>query len=202
MIPRTRSRALFIVECLLLAIGAALAVYCAVILVEARRTRNLPIEPVRVTMTLPGDANTPPAASPSRTAPPAGTVIGRIELPSLNLSAPLLEGTDDKTLSRGAGHIEDTAFPGEIGNVGIAGHRDTDFRPLKRVKAGDEMVVTTADRVYRYRVDRTFIVDPKDVYVLDPTKEPTVTLVTCYPFQYIGHAPRRFIVQGTLVAEK
>jgi sortase A len=195
----SRSRALRVLEILLFTGGAALAVWCAMILVEARRTKHLAIEPVRVTMTLPGDANTPPAKSPEKVAPKPGTVIGRIEMPSLQLSTPLLEGSDDGTLSRGAGHIEDTPFPGEAGNVGVAGHRDTVFRPLKRAKVGDELLLTTSDRVYRYRIAKTIIVDPKDVYVLDPTEQPTLTLVTCYPFEFIGHAPRRFIVQAQLV---
>jgi sortase A len=188
------------IERALIAVGIAAGIWCARILVEAQRTKSLPIEPVRVTMSLPGDAANPPAKSPDRNAPAVGTVIGRFEIPALQVSTPVLEGTDDQTLSRGSGHIEDTPFPGEPGNVGIAGHRDTVFRPLKRIKTGDEMVVTTADRVYRYRVTRTLIVDPEDVYVLDPTKEPTLTLVTCYPFEYVGHAPRRFIVQAQLVA--
>lgn len=192
----TGSRVWRSLEWALLAVGVALGVYCAVILVEAQRTRRLPIEPVRVTMSLPGDAGSPPARSPARVAPTPGTVIGRIDIPSLHLSTPVLEGSDDATLSRGSGHIEDTPFPGEPGNIGIAGHRDTVFRPLKRVKIGAEMILTTSDRVYRYRIAKAFIVNPEDVYVLDPTEDPTLTLVTCYPFEFIGHAPRRFIVQA------
>jgi sortase A len=194
----TRARLLFYLEVTLLIVGVGLGLWTAARLVEARRTANLPIEPVRVTMTLPGDANTPPAKAPRKEAPPPGTVIGKFEAPSLNISTPLLEGSDDGTLARGAGHIEDTPFPGESGNIGIAGHRDTVFRPLEHVKKGDPLQVTTADRVYRYTVNRTLIVGPDDVYVLDETKEPTLTLVTCYPFRYIGHAPKRFIVQATL----
>ena len=194
----SRTRVLLYIEIVLIVIGLSLGVWSAMRLVEARRTQHLPIEPVRVTMTLPGDSDSPPATAPRRDAPPAGTVIGRFEVPSLNISTPLLEGSDDATLARGSGHIEDTPFPGEAGNIGIAGHRDTVFRPLEHIKKGDEMRLVTADRVYRYTVDKTLIVDPDDVYVLDETKEPTLTLVTCYPFKYIGHAPRRFIVQGKL----
>ena len=94
------------------------------------------------------------------------------------MSTTVLEGSDDATLSRGAGHIEDTPFPGEAGNVGIAGHRDTVFRPLKKIQVGDPLELTTADRVYRYRISKTLIVGPNDVYVLDPTKAPTMTLVS------------------------
>jgi LPXTG-site transpeptidase (sortase) family protein len=186
------------IERSLIAIGVALAVWCAAILVEARFMRGVPPEPekVKVTMTLPGDENgaAPRPAPRSPVAP--GTVIGRIAAPTLRLSAPLLEGSDDGTLSRGAGHIEDTPFPGEPGNVGVAGHRDTVFRPLKNAKVGDPIELTTADRTYHYTITKTLIVGPDDVYVLDPTSSPTLTLVTCYPFEYIGHAPRRFIVQA------
>jgi sortase A len=136
-----------------------------------------------------------------RPAPTRGTVLAKLTIPSLRLSTTVLEGSDDATLGRGSGHIEDTPLPGEPGNVGIAGHRDTVFRPLKRVKAGDALDVTTADRVYHYTIRKTFIVEPKDVYVLDPTERPTLTLVTCYPFEFIGHAPHRFIVQADLIAE-
>jgi sortase A len=85
--------------------------------------------------------------------------------------------------------------------MGIAGHRDTVFRPLRRVSVGDPMVLTTSDRVYRYRISKTLIVQPEDVYVLDPTPQPTLTLITCYPFGFVGHAPQRFIVQAELVEE-
>jgi sortase A len=197
----TRSTVLLWLERTLLVIGVALSVWCAAIFVEARRTKALPIEPLRVTMTLPGDANTPSARSPNRSAPTPGTVIGRLEAPSLHMSTPLLEGSDDGTLRRGAGHIEDTPFPGEAGNIGIAGHRDTVFRPLKGAKVGDPLDLTTADRVYHYKISKTHIVGPDDVYVLDATPTPTLTLVTCYPFEYIGHAPRRFIVHAELVGE-
>ena len=114
----------------------------------------------------------------------------------------MLPGTDDRTLDRGAGHIEDTPFPGELGNIGIAGHRDTVFRPLRNVKAGDELTLTTADRIFTYRVSATSIVNPEDVSVLDPTPRQTLTLVTCYPFTYIGAAPKRFIVRAELTADK
>jgi sortase A len=192
----TRTTFLLWAERLLLATGVILAIWCVGIFVEARYTRSLP--PVKVTMTLPGeDGKTGPAAS-TRARLAIGTVIGRLELPSLRVSTPVLEGSDDDTLRRGSGHIEDTPLPGESGNVGIAGHRDTVFRPLKRVKAGDDLDLRTADRVFHYKVSRTLIVNPTDVYVLDPTEKPTLTLVTCYPFEFIGHAPRRFIVQATL----
>jgi sortase A len=114
----------------------------------------------------------------------------------------VLEGSDDATLARGAGHIEETALPGDHGNFGVAGHRDTTFRPLRNIRIGDPMTVTTRDRVFHYRVESTAIVGPDDVYVLDDAGHPTMTLVTCYPFTFIGHAPRRFIVRANLVGSE
>jgi sortase A len=189
----------------LLALGIGLAAWCAAVLVEARFHNSAPIAPsgqLKVTQTLvtslPGDAGTPKAAP----APSAGAVIGRLEAPSIKMSAAVLEGSDDATLRRGAGHIEDTPLPGQAGNVGIAGHRDTVFRPLRNIQVGDALQLTTADSLYRYRISKTLIVGPDDVYVLDPTKEPTLTLVTCFPFEYVGHAPKRFIVQAQLVGQE
>ena len=147
----------------------------------------------------PGRLGGPPVLPP--VVPERRTWIARLEAPSVALSATVLEGSDDGTLARAAGHIEDTAFPGQPGNIGIAGHRDTIFRPLRRLRDGDPITLSTSDRVFRYRVSGTKIVDPQDVYVLDPTDRPAVTLVTCYPFEFIGHAPRRFIVRADLVSE-
>jgi sortase A len=186
----------------LLALGGVLAIWCAAVLLEARFTKQLPVAPLVVTQSLPGDANPAAPAEHPRPAPAAGTVLGRISAPTVKMTATVLEGSDDATLSRGAGHIEDTPFPGQRGNIGIAGHRDTVFRPLKGIQVGDPLELTTGDRVYHYRIKKTFIVGPDDVYVLDPTQEPTVTLVTCYPFEYIGHAPKRFIVQAELVSDE
>jgi sortase A len=129
-------------------------------------------------------------------------MLGRLEAPSVKLSTAVLEGSDDATLSRGSGHIEDTPFPGQPGNVGIAGHRDTTFRGLRHIHIGDALEFKTADRLYRYRISKTMIVGPDDVYVLDPTEAPALTLVTCYPFEFVGHAPRRFIVRAELVGEE
>lgn len=182
----------------LLAIGIALAVWCAAVLVEARFHKTLPVPPVTVTQTLPGDER----GTARRPAPAAGTWLARLDAPSVQMSATVLEGSDDATLNRGAGHIEETPFPGQSGNIGIAGHRDTIFRPLRRIKVGDPLDLTTAGRVYHYRIAKTLIVDPDAVYVLDPTAQPTLTLVTCYPFDFVGHAPRRFIVQARLVTEE
>jgi sortase A len=180
----------------LFGVGVALAAWCAIVLAEARYTQTLPIEKIVVTQTpLPDE-------KPRPLPPQVGTVIARLEAPSVKLTTTVLEGTDDHTLSLGSGHIEDTPLPGEGGNIGIAGHRDTVFRALRRIHDGDPLDLTTADRVYHYRIEKMFIVNPEDVYVLDPTDRPTLTLVTCYPFEFIGHAPRRFIVQARLVGDE
>jgi sortase A len=128
-----------------------------------------------------------------------GSWVARLDAPSVQLSATVLEGSDDVTLARGAGHIEDTAFPGQPGNVGIAGHRDTTFRAVRNLHVGDPLRLTTSDRIYRYSITKTFVVEPEDVYVLDPGDGSMLTLVTCYPFSYIGHAPHRYIIQAVLV---
>jgi sortase A len=189
------------IERALLAIGIVLALWCAKILIVARYTQSLPIPEQYVTVKspLPGDEGAVGTAGARPHAPTPGAVLARLEAPTLQISTNVLEGSDDRTLARGAGHIEDTALPGEAGNIGIAGHRDTIFRALRRTKLGDEFDLRTATRVYRYRVRKTLIVMPEDVYVLDPTPQPTLTLVTCWPFEFIGHAPKRFIVQAELM---
>ena len=125
-------------------------------------------------------------------------LIGRIEVRRIKMSALAREGVDMRTLRVAVGHIPGTALPGQPGNSGFAAHRDTFFRPLKAVREGDEILVTTPSGVYRYAVTGTRIVEPQDLSVLDPTADATLTLVTCYPFEYIGNAPQRFIVRAAL----
>jgi sortase A len=122
-----------------------------------------------------------------------------LRIPKLRLEVAVLPGTDDATLDRGLGHIEDTALPGADGNAGIAGHRDGFFRGLKDIVPGDTIEIDTLDRKDTYRVERTWIVDPSDVSVLDPTSSASLTLVTCYPFYFVGSAPQRFIVRAVRV---
>ncbi len=126
----------------------------------------------------------------------APTPLAVLRIPRLNLEVPVLEGTNDWTLNRAVGHLEDTAEPGADGNSGIAGHRDGFFRMLKDVGAGDTIEIETLSSVEVYRVERTWIVDPTDVSVLDPTQSRSVTLVTCYPFYFVGPAPQRYIVRA------
>jgi len=139
---------------------------------------------------------------PDRGAPASPTslpasVIGRISIPRLHLSAMVEEGVDNATLSRAVGHIPGTALPGETGNIGIAGHRDTFFQKLKDLQPHDKIDFTTHSGRYRYTVESLTVVEPTDVSVLESTGGQTLTLVTCFPFHYIGNAPRRFIVHAT-----
>ncbi|HEX5045381.1 MAG TPA: class D sortase [Candidatus Polarisedimenticolaceae bacterium] len=126
-------------------------------------------------------------------------LLGRLEIPALDLAVMVLDGTDEVTLNRAVGRIEGTARPGEVGNLGIAGHRDGWFRALKKVTPGDEILLRTLDGRYRYRVEEIEIVEPSETQVLAPTDDARLTLVTCYPFYWMGNAPQRYIVKAQLV---
>jgi len=126
-----------------------------------------------------------------------GGLVGMLDVPRLQLSTPVIEGDDDRTLKRAVGHLPDTPMPWDAGNSAIAGHRDGLFRPLKDVKVGDEIRFRTTRDEFRYRVTRTSIVMPDDLSVLAPQSDPaTLTLITCYPFYYVGSAPKRFVVHA------
>jgi sortase A len=135
-------------------------------------------------------------ASPSNAVAKEGDVLGRIEIPRLGMMVAILEGTKSRTLRLGVGHIKGTAFPGEPGNIGIAGHRDTFFRGLRDIRSSDEIQIQTANGLSRYEVDWVRIVAPETIGVLAPSPESAITLVTCYPFHYIGAAPERFVVHA------
>jgi len=127
-------------------------------------------------------------------------LIGRIEVQRLGVSVVVMEGTSNQTLRRAVGHIAGTGLPGQPGNVGIAGHRDTFFRPLRNIQPDDIVTLTTRGGSYRYRVVSTKVVSPDNVAVLDPDGKEILTLVTCYPFYYVGSAPERFIVRAQRVS--
>ena len=131
-------------------------------------------------------------------APKLGALLGSISIPSVHVSSVILEGADDHTLALSVGHIPGTALPGREGNVALAGHRDTFFRGLRNLRERDDILLSTPRGNQVYEVEATRIVSPKDVYVLKDTGRPLLTLVTCYPFYYIGAAPKRFIVQAHL----
>jgi len=127
---------------------------------------------------------------------PAPPPLAVLRIPKIRLEVAVLEGTDDLTLNRAVGHVDDTALPGTDGNSGIAGHRDGFFRGLKDIAPGDVIELETLRGKEVYRVERTWVVEPADVSVLDPTPARSLTLVTCYPFYHVGPAPERFIVRA------
>jgi len=126
-------------------------------------------------------------------------VLGRIEIPRIGVAAIVREGADNATLAIAVGHIEGTARPGERGNMALAGHRDSFFRALREIRHRDTIRIVTPNRSWEYAVDSTEVVNPEDTWVLGPTGETVLSLVTCYPFDWVGHAPKRFIVRASLV---
>ena len=124
--------------------------------------------------------------------------LGVLTIPSIRLEAPIFDGTAELTLNRGIGRIEGTADVGAAGNLGLAGHRDGFFRPLKDVHVGDAIAVESLHGTTLYRITELMIVEPTDVHVLAPTDSATLTLVTCYPFYFIGEAPQRYIVKAVV----
>jgi sortase A len=132
--------------------------------------------------------------------PRPGDPIGRLEIPDAEISAIISAGTAAVTLRRGIGHIEGTALPGQSGNVGLAGHRDTSFRGLRQLRPGDRISLSTAFGSYDYAVESIQTVAPERVDVLDPSDHPTLTLVTCFPFDFVGPAPLRFVLRAREVA--
>lgn len=191
-------------ERILLALGIVCLGYYAYVSAEAALYQSyenreldaiLKSAPVRPPLPV---SSAPAAAAPQHRDPAPGTLLGRIEIPRLKVSAIVRAGSDARTLQLAVGYIPGTALPGEPGNIGLAGHRDTFFRRLRDIRPDDEIRFVTPQGTYRYRVQRTNVVDPDDVWVLDPTPEPALTLVTCYPFTYVGSAPQRFIVRAAL----
>jgi sortase A len=143
-----------------------------------------------------------PAAGESMPAPEPAfpiSVIGRLSIPRLQFSAMVREGIDGRTLRVAVGHIPSTALPGQAGNIGLAGHRDTFFRGLKDLRPKDEIRFSTPKGNFKYQVESLAIVEPNDVAVLAPSRENVLTMVTCYPFSYIGSAPKRFVVRAKQV---
>ena len=125
-------------------------------------------------------------------------LVGRIEVPRIKLSAVAREGVDVRTLRGSVGHVPGTSLPGDAGNAAFAAHRDTFFSPLRFIRTGDEIVITTPEGIHRYAVTGTRVVAPSDVSVLEALPGHRLTLITCYPFDYVGSAPKRFIVQAEL----
>lgn len=191
-----RSVDLRAIERILFAVGIVLLTWYGLerlTIAFEQRAANRELEDVR--MTAP-----PHAESAARRREPLanGALVGRIELPRVGVAAIVREGDEVSVLRRAVGHVPGTVLPGDSGNSALAGHRDTFFRGLRHVREGDRITLTTPQTVLRYEVRSMRIVEPTDVSVLAPTTRPTLTLVTCYPFNYIGAAPKRFIVQAEL----
>ena len=140
-----------------------------------------------------------PGSDPPKHAVERGSVLGRIEIPRLHLSAIVAEGVDMKTLGHAVGHVPSTALPGRPGNCALAGHRDSFLRGLGGVRVNDVIRLVTSERTYNYQVEWSVVVDPHRVDVMDPTTDRSLTLITCYPFAFVGHAPQRFIVRARQV---
>jgi len=130
--------------------------------------------------------------------PQRGDTFAKLIIPRLNAELYVVEGDDHADLRRGPGHLTGSALPGGSGNCIIAGHRDTHFRVLKDIKDGDDIVLQTFSGQYLYRVHLTQVIPPTDTAVLEPTRTPQLSLITCYPFYYIGSAPERFLVRARL----
>jgi sortase A len=129
-----------------------------------------------------------------------GAALARLSIDRLNGHWIVIEGADRAELASGPGHLVDSAMPGSRGNCVIAGHRDTQFRVLRKVEIGENISIERDGRTFLYRVTDRRVVAPTDTRSLDPTSTPTLTLVTCYPFYYVGPAPKRFVVRAKLVA--
>jgi len=174
--------------------GIAALGYCVLVWVDARRFQAA--EEQRFLSAL----RKLPVARPNIPEPPLavreGAGLGRLEIPRIGVSVMVVEGAGTDDLRKAVGHIPGTALPGQHGNLAIAGHRDTFFRPLRLIQADDVITLRTITGTYRYRVVSTQVVTPQDVQVLYPTKRDTLTLVTCFPFYYVGAAPKRFIVRA------
>jgi LPXTG-site transpeptidase (sortase) family protein len=187
---RRRTRAATWIEGSLWALGFAAIAYCAFVWGRAAYDQKQ------------GDWDLNHLAENTAAMPRSaeGSLVGRIEIPRLELSAVVFEGTTEDTLARGVGHLRGSAGPGERGNVVLAGHRDTFFRELRGIREGDEVTVKGPAGEFHYQVDSTAIVYPSETEVLKPGRSATLTLITCYPFRYVGSAPQRFIVRARKVA--
>ena len=128
--------------------------------------------------------------------PTEGEALGEIQVPRLGLSVVVIQGDSPKNLRRGVAHLTNSPLPGESGNIALAGHRDTFFRPLRDIRVGDQIIFKTPARSFEYVVESLRVVAPTDVYVLNSTPTHELTLLTCFPFYYLGPAPKRFVVRA------
>jgi sortase A len=202
---RRRGRLLRWTGSLLVVSGAAMLAWCVAIVVDTSRSQ----EAARLALDraprsdVPASVREPSPTAPARPRVPlvAGAAIAELLIPRVDLSSMVLEGADARTLRRGPGHLETTPLPGESGNVVIAGHRDTFFRPLRDVRVGDDIFVNTPQQNVHYQVASLRVVNAHDLTVLNATDEDALTLITCFPFWVLGPAPDRFVVRAIRVGE-
>lgn len=192
------SRLLATSEWLLFALGVACLTWYGTTLFEIHRLQaeaRVSIERMQVARKYNLDT--------SQVLPPsAGEIIGRLDIPRINLSAVVVDGDDDGVLDFAVGYLPDTPLPWRPGNSALAAHRDRLFRRLERIRLGDDISLATAHGDFYYQVRRTLVVNREDVWVLGPMSQVNLTLITCYPFSYIGHAPQRFIVQAEKIEQR
>jgi sortase A len=182
----------FLFTCAVLMLG-----YCGIVLTDEWRFQNRASGQFEQLLRVRAANRTVAPVLPENPLPAAVQgLIGRIDIPRLGLSAIVVEGTSNATLRRAVGHIAGMALPGQPGNIGFAGHRDTFFRPLRDIRKDDVITVTTLREAYQYRVESARVVEPGDIAVLDRGEKEVLTLVTCYPFYFVGSAPNRFVVRA------
>ena len=182
--------------------GVVMLSYAGVVVLRARAYQHAYDAAAQAAATGPAvPVDVRPAAATPLTPRPLveGATIGEIRVDRIGLRTVITQGESDAILALGAGHLADTPWLGESGNVVLAGHRDTVFRPLEHIRTGDLIQVTADASTTRYVVTSTKIVEPTDLSVLDASDGNTLTLITCFPFVYVGHAPHRFIVRATEV---
>jgi len=202
-----QKRALVWGQYALLAAGLSALGYCAMTVVEASRYQDWAREQMRkdrselVEPSTTRSSEAMPQPTPLRRGS-GMALVGRIDVPRVHVSVMVAEGTSPRVLRVAVGHIPGTALPGQAGNVALAAHRDTFFRRLGELKSGDVIRLTVPGRQYVYSVKFTDIVGPNETWVLEPSTGESLTLVTCYPFYFVGPAPKRFVVRARRVASE
>jgi sortase A len=203
--PKRDSRPLRWLERLFVIAGVAALMWCAVNVTDGAIAQWNAQSALEIALAVheiaPPPLGTSTAAPSPHLPPDVGAVIAALSIPRVQLSAMVLHGSDALTLQRGPGHLEHTAFPGETGNIVIAGHRDLFFRPLRHIRLDDDIFLDTIGGQFHYRVTSIRVVGPRDVSVVATTSEEVLTLITCYPFWVLGHAPDRFIVRAARVED-
>jgi sortase A len=172
--------------------------WAAWVLVDASRSQEAARQSLASAASVGSAASAPAAATADRSIPP-GSAVATLSIPRIRLSTIVLHGSDARTLRRGPGHVERSALPGEPGNIVIAGHRDTFFRPLRRIEVGDRIVLESPRGRFEYRVSSLLVVKSDDLSVLEQRGEDLLTLITCYPFNLVGSAPDRFVARAAPV---